>query len=275
LGNSVKTSYPTEKQNVAKSQRDIKDMWEKVQGKALERRSRLENAVGEKIFTNSAKILLDWVDGIKMRLNADEKCTDVETANNLLKKHNDLNEEIKAQDDEFKELIALGKQLIQRNPNLSEIAATIDQLEREKENVSRGWIEKEKWLQQCVELQIFNREADKIDATTKAHRAYLANTDLGDSLDDVEAIYKRHVDFENTLGAQDNILKTFSDNADKLIRNDHYDAPAIKDRRDKVLRHRQKVKDLAQQRRNALQASKDFQKFVADINDLNNWLDEK
>src|SRR4051812_48191023 len=44
LGNSVKNSYPSEKENVAKSQRDIKDMWQKVQAKALDRRSRLENA---------------------------------------------------------------------------------------------------------------------------------------------------------------------------------------------------------------------------------------
>lgn len=275
LGNSVKTSYPSEMDNVAKSQRDIQDMWEKVQAKALERRSRLENAVGEKIFTNSAKILLDWVEGIKDRLSNDERCTDVETAHTLLKRHNDLNDEIRSQDDEFKELIALGNQLTQRNQNLTEIPITIEKLASEKEAVHRGWSEKEKWLQQCVELQIFNREADKIDATTKAHKAYLDNDDLGVSLDEVEAIFKRHSDFENTIGSQDKVLRQFSDNADKLIKNQHYDAPVIKDRRDKVIGRRLKVKELAQQRRNALQASKDFQKFVADVNDLNNWLYEK
>lgn len=36
---------------------------------------------------------------------------------------------------------------------------------------------------------------------------------------------KRHNDFENTLGAQDKILKGFSDHADKLIANNHYDSP--------------------------------------------------
>lgn len=100
LGNSVKNSYPSEKANVTSSQRDIQDMWKKVQQKALDRRSRLENAVGEKIFTNSAKVLLNWVESVKLQLNADETARDVETAENLLKNHNDLAEEIKAQDDE-------------------------------------------------------------------------------------------------------------------------------------------------------------------------------
>lgn len=275
LGNSVKNSYPSEKDNVAKSQRDIKDMWQKVQAKAFDRRSRLENAVGEQIFTNGAKNLLGWVDSVKNQLNADETARDVETANNLLKKHNDLGEEIKTQDDEFRELLNLGRQLVERNPNLTEIPKMLERLAAEQDAVHRGWAEKEKWLQQCVELQIFNREADKIDATTKAHEAYLEYSDLGNSLDDVEAILKRHNDFENTLGAQDKILKGFSDNADKLIKHDHYDAPAINDRRNQVLARRQKVKDNAQNRQNTLQASKEFQKFAADIGDLNNWLDNK
>lgn len=275
LGNSVKSAYPTEKENVAKSQRDIKDMWRKVQAKAIDRRDRLENAVGEQIFTNSSKTLLGWVDSVKGQLNADETARDVKTANNLLKKHNDLAEEIKAQDDEFKELLALGKHLVTKNPNLTEIPKMMKRLEAEQDAVHRGWAEKEKWLQQCVELQIFNREADKIDATTKAHEAYLEYSDLGNSLDDVEAILKRHTDFENTLGAQDKILKGFTDNANKLIRHDHYDAPAINDRCSQVLARRHKVKELAQIRRNALQASKDFQKFVADVDDLQKWLNDK
>jgi len=47
---------------------------------------------------------------------------------------------------------------------------------------------------------------------------------LQSSLDEVEAILKRHLDFEKSLMAQDKILKGFSDNADKLIANDHYDS---------------------------------------------------
>lgn len=182
LGNSVKNSYPTEKENVAKSQGEIRDMWKKVQAKALDRRSRLQNAVGEQIFTNSSKTLLSWVDSIKNQLNSDETARDVETANNLLKKHNDLAEEIKAHDDEFRDILSLGKQLVERNPNLTEIPVTMEKLRTEQQNVHQAWDDKHKWLQQCVELQMFNREADKIDATTKSHEAYLEYSDLGESI---------------------------------------------------------------------------------------------
>lgn len=275
LGNTVKNSYPSERDNVTDKQRDIQGLWKKVQEKAKERRSRLENAVGQQIFTNSTKALLAWIEGVHNQLNAEETARDVETAENLLKNHNDLGEEIKAHDDEFKQLAQLGNQLQSRNPNLVEVPEMIQKLSAEQEAVHAGWLVKEKKLQQCIELQVFNREADKIDATTKSHEAYLEYADLGNSLDDVEAILKRHTDFENSLGAQDKILRNFSDGADRLIRNNHYDAKYIAERRDQVLARRAKVKDLAQKRRNALQASKDFQKFCADVDDLNAWLADK
>lgn len=40
----------------------------------------------------------------------------------------------------------------------------------------------------------------------------------------MEALLKRHEDFENTLYVQDERLKTFSEIADKLIEAGHYDA---------------------------------------------------
>lgn len=275
LGNSVKNSYPSEQSNVTSRQKEIKEMWKRTQDKARERRSRLENAVGQQIFINSSKSLLAWIDSVKDNLNANEKARDVATAENLLKKHNELGDEIKAQDDEFKEVIALGQQLQHRNPNLTDTQDLINKLIAERDAVQDAWLIKQQKLQQGVELQIFNREADKIDATTKSHEAFLEYIDLGQSLDEVEGIIKRHNDFENSLGAQDKILKNFSDNADRLIANKHYNAPNIDKRRNKVIAKRNAVKESAQNRLRALEDSKDFHKFCAEAGDLNTWLDDK
>ncbi|XP_037933014.1 spectrin beta chain, non-erythrocytic 5 isoform X1 [Teleopsis dalmanni] len=275
LGNSVKNAYPAERDNVTARQKDVQDMWKQVHAKGNELRNRIESAVGQQIFNNSAKTLLAWIDSVKDQLNADEPARDVETANNLLKKHNDLGDDIKAHDNEFVEVINLGKQLSDGKPNMEETVKIIERLRAEQDAIHRGWVEKQKWLQQCVELQIFNREADKIDATTKSHEAFLEYNNLGNSLDEVEAILKRHIDFEKSLMAQDKILKGFSDNADKLIANDHYDAKYIEDRRNQVLGKRKAVKDRAFERKRALQASKDFHKFAAEADDLSVWLNDK
>lgn len=47
--------------------------------------------------------------------------------------------------------------------------------------------------------------------------AFLSNEDLGDSLDSVEALIKKHEDFEKSLAAQEEKIKALDEFASKLI----------------------------------------------------------
>lgn len=100
LAISVQQTYPMEKQNVVQKQKEIENLWQEVKQKASERRIRLEAAVGQQIFTNSSKHLLGWITNVKDLLNADNMARDVQTAEMLLKNHDDFDKEIKAKDDE-------------------------------------------------------------------------------------------------------------------------------------------------------------------------------
>ena len=53
------------------------------------------------------------------------------------------------------------------------------QLGEEQRAIHRGWQEKGDWLRQCMDLQLFNREADQIDAATSSHETFLDYKDLG------------------------------------------------------------------------------------------------
>ena len=65
-------------------------------------------------------------------------------------------------------------------------------------------------------------------------QAFLANEDLGDSLDSVEALIKKHEDFEKSLAAQEEKIKALDEFATKLIENEHYAADDVAARRDAV-----------------------------------------
>ena len=275
LANSVKSSYPNELSNVNARQNEIRDLWIKVQSKAKERRSRLEDAVGQQIFMNSSKNLINWAADVQDTMKAEEPVRDVATAEQLGKLHMELGEEIKAREDEFREVEELGTQLLRRNLALVEVRERLEKLSGLHQAVSSDWMAKDLWLKQCLELQQFNREADQIDATTSSHQAFLEFTNLGESLDDVEALLKQHEKFENTLHAQDDRLKAFSDTADKLIRQNHYDKCYINDRRNQVLVRRVSVIEAAHRRRAALKASEHYQQFSAEVDDLRDWLGDK
>lgn len=71
----------------------------------------------------------------------------------------------------------------------------------------------------------------------KLLKAFLANDDLGDSLDSVESLIKKHEDFEKSLAAQEEKIKALDEFATKLIEGQHYAA-------DDVARRRHSVNDM-------------------------------
>lgn len=138
----------------------------------------------------------------------------------------------------------MGKKLLKSNPGLQDVKEQLELLEAQRDALQRGWPVKQEWLNQCLQLQLFNKEADNIDAVTSAHQAFLEFSDLGvsnvtkkythessheffysqNSLDEVEALLKQHKAFANTLSVQDDRLAVFSKKADALIAQEHYES---------------------------------------------------
>ncbi|XP_076359799.1 spectrin beta chain, non-erythrocytic 5 kst [Tachypleus tridentatus] len=275
LADSVKASYPCERSNVTLRQKEMQSIWDRVKAKAAERKARLDESMGRQIFNNSAMSLLSWVSSVKQSLNSDEPARDVTTAENLLKDHEDLGNEIRTHEDEFNDVQELGKMLLRKNPEASDIRNMVVQLKEEHDAIHRGWQEKYDWLRQCMDLQVFNREADQIDSITNSHNAFLEFEDLGTTLDDVEALLKRHENFMNTLSAQDERLKNFVVMAEKLIAAGHYESKYIDERQCQVVALREAVKEKAEKRKDMLETSLVYQKFRAEGDELMAWVQEK
>ncbi|KAI5640829.1 spectrin repeat domain-containing protein [Phthorimaea operculella] len=273
LADSVKSQYPSERANVEGRQKEIHAMWERCQAQAAERRSRLENAVGAQVFASSSAMLQDWIQNVEGQLSQEATAKDVATAESLHKQHQELKDDIKAHDDEFKEVIGLGKQLLANNPGLTDVAEKIKQLEAQQKAVDKGWQTKEAYLKQLVQLQAFNREADQIDASSGAHEACLQDSYCGSSVDEAEALLKRHEELEARLQAQEDRLVAFAKKAD--AQQKHYASDHIKARKEAVLARRENVKKAAAERRRALQASLAHQQFIAAVEELQAWIQDK
>ena len=109
------------------------------------------------------------------------------------------------------------------------------------------------------DLQLFNREADQIDASTSAQAKFLDTIDIGNSFEDVEAFMKRHDDFSATLAAQEERANQLRETAGRLVQAGHADSATIAEKRDRVLAARNKLKEEAAQKREILEESKVFQ----------------
>ncbi|GFT64747.1 spectrin alpha chain, non-erythrocytic 1, partial [Nephila pilipes] len=105
--------------------------------------------------------------------------------------------------------------------------------------------------------------------------AFLNNEDLGDSMSSVEALVKKHDNFEKTMSAQSNKIDELEAFATELIAAKHYDNSAIQNKCQAVCARRDKLKESALVRRKKLQESKELQKFLRNIYEVVGWINEK
>ena len=274
LGKDVIDGFPAEKSKIEQMILDIQEKWEMLENKAMDRSKRLEDAVGMQLFTSGVRSLLQWVDTTKNALNTNENVRDVQTAEELLNKHAEIGDDIRAKQDEFSSLIQLGEKMYGRQPS-QDMEEKVQNLKEERKAVLRGWQEKGDFLRQVRDLQLFNREADRIDAATSAQLKLLDSMNIGDNLPDVEASLKRHEDFTATFLAQEERISAFKDLAAELIAAGHHNKESIEQRRDRVLEGRHNLKEKSTGKRGDLDESKLFQDFRTEVDEMLNFVKEK
>lgn len=126
-----------------------------------------------------------------------------------------------------------------------------------------------------MDLQLFYRDTEQADAWMAKQEAFLSNEDLGDSLDSVEALIKKHEDFDKSLAAQDEKIKALDEFAGKLIEGEHYAADDVAQRRLSLLERRSILLDKSAQRRQTLEDAYRLQQFERDCDETKGWIFEK
>ena len=137
-----------------------------------------------------------------------------------------IGDEIRAKQDEFGSLMQLGQKMYGRQPG-QKTEEKINSLGEDRKVVLRGW-------------QVFNREADQLDASTSAKTKLLKNLSVRDNLTDVDASLKRHgrlkrYPVEKRVGA-------LIEMANRLVDAGQYSSDTVQDRRDMVVQAREKLK---------------------------------
>ena len=189
-------------------------------------------------------------------IGADELAKDVNGAEALLERHTEHRSEIDAREDSFLTTADAGQNLLDCGHYASEdVKEKLLVLAEEKTTLLSLWEERRILYEQCMDLQLFYRDTEQAGAWMAKQEAFLDNQDLGDSLDSVEAMMKKHEDFEKSLAAQEEKIKALDEFATKLIEGKHYAAEDVATAREALLDRRSALLDKSQQRKILLQDS--------------------
>lgn len=255
---------------------EIRANWEQLIAKAKDRKQKLDESYFLHRFLADFRDLTSWINDMKAVICADELAKDVNGAEALLERHAEHKSEIDAREDSFAATASAGQMLLDSNHYASEeVKEKLVILAEEKTLLLQLWEERRILYEQCMDLQLFYRDKEQADAWMAKQEAFLDNQDLGDSLDSVEAMMKKHEDFEKSLTAQEEKIKALDEFASKLIEGQHYAADDVAKTRALLLERRSALLDKSAQRKMGLQDSFNYHQFDRDCDETKGWINEK
>ncbi|XP_071354370.1 spectrin beta chain, non-erythrocytic 5 [Trachinotus anak] len=270
---------PADSAAIMEEVRGLEALLKQVKHQAADRQRLLEEARRLQSFQQQAKELQRWAGSVQERLLQEEAAADVASALALLEQHQDLRLEMDEQRSRLKEMEKLGKSLQRGSSNRTtggvDIQQTLDNLTADWSKLDRLWSSRKQRLEQGVELQRLNQEGDRIEAALSGHEARLRVKDVGDSVDGVHSLLGRQEELEGLLKALDQRVDHFTERSLELINQQHYAAKHIKERSRSIQKANMRLKDSSRERRSLLLASKKYQEFQRDADELLLWMEEK
>ncbi|KAF1375246.1 hypothetical protein PFLUV_G00237590 [Perca fluviatilis] len=270
---------PAESAAIVEEVQGLEALLNQLKRQAADRQRLLEEARGLQSFQQRAKELQRWTGSVQDRLLQEETAGDVASALALLDQHQELRLEMEQHKSRLKELEKSGKCLLQGSSNGKtggvDIQQTLDKLKADWSKLDKLWTSRRECLEQGVELQRLNQEGDRIEAALSGHEARLRVKDVGDSVDSVHSLLGRQEELDGLLRASDQRVDHFSHRSQELINQQHYAAKHIKERSRSIQRANKSLKESSRQRRSLLLASKKYQEFQRDADELLLWMEEK
>ena len=217
---------------------------------------------------------MGWINSMMSLVSSDELATDVTGAEALLERHQEHRTEMDARAGTFTAFEMFGKQLLESRHYASvEIGEKLESMAEARQELEKQWIARRMQLDQCLELQLFYRDCEQAENWMASREAFLSEDK--ESSDNVEALIKKHEDFDKAIGGQEEKMAQLQAFADQLVSSGHYASGKIDEKKNQVLARWEKLKEALIEKRSKLGESQTLQQFSRDADEIENWIAEK
>lgn len=259
--------YPDSTRHIDDKLNDLQNQWENLLDAKQKRRNNLKDAYTLHKFFNELKELELWVNESIKKMEAQNKPTSVTEAEAQLELHNERKAEIDGRQEAFQILLNFARNLP------SEQAG--EKLKEMEEKIAKAWNQHRQDLMHEYQEQGFKEQADQIDSWLASKEAFLNNDDIGENPRAVEALIRKHQDFETMLSQQLHRVNELEKIAEEIQTDTRYDNNEIEKRLEGILNRKNRLIDSSNQRKKTLEESRDLQEFIRNIHEVEKWVSQK
>jgi spectrin alpha len=231
----LKKKYPVSEEQITEKQEQLTQCWNDLQEKAKVRKKNLLDSYNLQKFLAEDGDYEAFVEEMMSLMKENEGRKDHASAESLLERHAEHKGIIDASEEGFDATVELADMMMASQHDESElIGGKLDEMKKARENMMEGWDLRKKEYDQCMELQLFNRDIEQMETIMVVQENFLCSEPNADSVDGVDNLSKKQEDFENVFQAQEEKVKAISAFAEKLSGGDHYALEDIKKKQDRV-----------------------------------------
>ncbi|XP_038847904.1 spectrin beta chain, non-erythrocytic 1-like [Salvelinus namaycush] len=196
----LQSAYAGDKaDDIQKREGEVLEAWRTLLEACDGRRVRLLDTGDKFRFFSMVRDLMLWMEDVIRLIEAQEKPRDVSSVELLMNNHQGIKAEIDARNDSFTNCIELGKSLLARKHYaLEEIKEKLLQLTDKRKDMIDKWEDRWEWLRLVLEVHQFGRDAGVAESWLLGQEPYLSSREMGQNVDEVEKLIKRHEAFEKS-----------------------------------------------------------------------------
>uniref|UniRef100_A0A8C2DNE4 Spectrin beta chain n=1 Tax=Cyprinus carpio TaxID=7962 RepID=A0A8C2DNE4_CYPCA len=196
----LQSAYAGDKaDDIQRREGEVLEAWRSLLEACEGRRTRLLDTGDKFRFFSMVRDLMLWMEDVIRLIETQEKPRDVSSVELLMNNHQGIKAEIDARNDSFTVCIELGKSLLARKHYASEeIKEKLLQLTDKRKDMIDKWEDRWEWLRLILEVHQFSRDAGVAEAWLLGQEPYLSSREMGQSVDEVEKLIKRHEAFEKS-----------------------------------------------------------------------------
>nr|XP_046186100.1 spectrin beta chain, non-erythrocytic 1-like isoform X1 [Oncorhynchus gorbuscha] len=196
----LQSAYAGDKaDDIQRRESEVLEAWNTLLESCDVRRGRLLDTGDKFHFFSMVRDLMLWMEDVIRLIEAQENPRDVSSVELLMNNHQGIKAEIDTRNDSFTACIELGKSLLARKHYASEeIKDKLLQLMDKRKDMIDKWEDRREWLRLILEVHQFGRDAGVAEAWLLGQEPYLFGPELGQSVDEVEKLIKRHEAFEKS-----------------------------------------------------------------------------
>ncbi|KRY60696.1 Spectrin alpha chain [Trichinella britovi] len=259
--------------SIAAKQSQIENLYQHLLDLGNQRRKKLEEACKGYQLLREANELAEWIRSKEQLATSHEIGQDLEEVEVLQKKFDEFQADLRAHEVRLAEMNKISTALaaIGQTEAAVKIRHQIDNLNERWQALQEVTTQRAQQLGSAHEVQRFHRDVDEAKDWMKEKDDALDSEDFGRDLRSVQALQRKHEGLERDLAALGDKIRQLDETANRLRQTHPEAAEQIYDLQLQLNDRWSALTSKANNRKEKLLDSYDYQRFLSDCRDLQRW----